>query len=391
MSASNPTDGAPPLSPGQQALEKVTRGLQAQRDLASGSRKRGRDQSQITVDRDAAATAKRYLEQLGKGLARLIDPFRSLAVIITTGSITIESMEPAGAQMLSNVAKLEHQHHIDAYNMILSRLPKFQVIIDGSLTCDYGTQWEDLLSVLTAMSETCRSNDTSSLKRSPCLFLSETDPTPPELQRADKSERCFNNNICAKLLCPIKYKDQPDAIQQIKDGTIRVHAGIWPTFVYEEGLYDADDIEKGLLRRWLLVRVMRHIFTGPATAMKPSQKLNRGCNTDIMKLTCVTPNMIAYVAVQTCIMLSTVSSWSKEDGDFTMSTFFDRILNMFCDDNDGEWSLELLNWWNIQVFPGILAVSEPCHDEDEEDEDQCMKRQRLERRNCQPAPAQPFE
>lgn len=49
MSASNPTDGAPPLSPGQQALEKVTRGLQAQRDLASGSRKRGRDQSQITV------------------------------------------------------------------------------------------------------------------------------------------------------------------------------------------------------------------------------------------------------------------------------------------------------------------------------------------------------
>lgn len=97
--------------------------------------------------------------------------------------------------------------------------------------------------------------------------------------------------------------------------------------------------------------------------MKPSQKLNRGCNADIMKLTRVTPNMIAYVAVQvsriiiyviiliiypqTRIMLSTVSSWSKEDGDFTMSTFFDRILNMFRDDNDGEWSRELLNWWNM--------------------------------------------
>lgn len=45
-------------------------------------------------------------------------------------------------------AKLEHQRHIDAYNMILSRLPEFKVIIDGSLTCDYGTQWEDLLSVV---------------------------------------------------------------------------------------------------------------------------------------------------------------------------------------------------------------------------------------------------
>lgn len=69
--------------------------------------------------------------------------------------------------------------------------------------------------------------------------------------RTSQSESSFDVSAISSLKLPLKFS----AIQRIKDGTIRVHAGIWPTFVYEEGLYDADDIEKGLLRGWLLVRV----------------------------------------------------------------------------------------------------------------------------------------
>lgn len=41
-----------------------------------------------------------------------------------------------------------------------------------------------------------------------------------------------------------------------------------PSFVYDEKSYDPHNILKGLFRGFFLVRVFRHIFTGPRTALK---------------------------------------------------------------------------------------------------------------------------
>lgn len=45
-------------------------------------------------------------------------------------------------------------------------------------------------------------------------------------------------------------------------------------------------------------------------------------------------------------MLSAASSWTNEDGDFVLSIFYDRIINLFRDDEGGEWTQQTLAWWN---------------------------------------------
>lgn len=45
-------------------------------------------------------------------------------------------------------------------------------------------------------------------------------------------------------------------------------------------------------------------------------------------------------------MLSAASSWTNEDGDFVLSIFYDRIINLFRDDEGGEWTQQTLVWWN---------------------------------------------
>jgi hypothetical protein len=39
------------------------------------------------------------------------------------------------------------------------------------------------------------------------------------------------------------------------DGTIKIVADDWPSFLYEEGVYDPNEIDKGLLRGHFLLRV----------------------------------------------------------------------------------------------------------------------------------------
>jgi hypothetical protein len=39
------------------------------------------------------------------------------------------------------------------------------------------------------------------------------------------------------------------------DGTIKVVADDWPAFLYDESMYDPEEIDKGLLRGYFLLRV----------------------------------------------------------------------------------------------------------------------------------------
>ncbi|KDQ28844.1 hypothetical protein PLEOSDRAFT_1102883 [Pleurotus ostreatus PC15] len=318
----------------QQHLEQIIRGLRDHQSLGKRKRSSHTVQTEITIDREAVEAAKRYLNKIGKAISRLANPFRTL-----NGS--------GGA-----------------------RLPGFQSLIDEFQKNEYGTQWESLLQELSHMSGICRSNDTSSLKKCPRLLLSDVDPTPPELQSIDKSSRGFNSPVCAKFLCPIKYANDPGAIQRIKDGSIKVRASSWPSFVYEEESYDPDNMD----RHASYLHKSYH-------CNKASSEANVcGCNTRKLGITQVTPNMIAYAAVQTCVMLSAASSWTNEDGDFVLSIFYDRIINLFHDDEGGEWTQQTLAWWNRQVFPGVEAVSDE-NDKEEEEEDLRLKHQRLERAN----------
>jgi len=45
-------------------------------------------------------------------------------------------------------------------------------------------------------------------------------------------------------------------VEQLKDGTVKIFTGDWPTFLYDEDIeYDPEEKDKGLLRGYLLLRV----------------------------------------------------------------------------------------------------------------------------------------
>jgi hypothetical protein len=48
-------------------------------------------------------------------------------------------------------------------------------------------------------------------------------------------------------------------MKMLQEGTLQMTGAEWPTFLYDEALYDPEEPDKGLLRGYLLVRV-RHII-----------------------------------------------------------------------------------------------------------------------------------
>ena len=89
-------------------------------------------------------------------------------------------------------------------------------------------------------------------------------------------------------------------MDRVKDGSIQITDKDLPSFLYEsETAYDEENEDMGLFRGFLLVRVYRHIFTGPSSAMNPTVKVNKS-KARKFKLTEVTGRTIAYASVQVC-------------------------------------------------------------------------------------------
>jgi hypothetical protein len=89
-----------------------------------------------------------------------------------------------------------------------------------------------------------------------------------------------------------------DFMDRVEDGSIQITEEFFPSFLYEkETVYDKDNEDLGLFRGYLLVRVYRHIFTGPSSAMDTMAKVNKS-KARKFKLTEVTGRTIAYTSVQ---------------------------------------------------------------------------------------------
>lgn len=94
-------------------------------------------------------------------------------------------------------------------------------------------------------------------------------------------------------------------MDRVRDGSIQITDEDLPSFLYEsETAYDEENEDMGLFRGFLLVRVYRHIFTGPSSAMNPTVKVNKS-KARKFKLTEVTGRTIAYASVQVCDYFST--------------------------------------------------------------------------------------
>ena len=91
-----------------------------------------------------------------------------------------------------------------------------------------------------------------------------------------------------------------DFMDHVRDGSIQITDEDFPSFLYEsEIVYDGENEDIRLFRGFLLVRVYRHIFTSPSSAMNPTARVNK-CKAGKFKLTEVTGRTIAYTSVQVC-------------------------------------------------------------------------------------------
>ncbi len=87
-------------------------------------------------------------------------------------------------------------------------------------------------------------------------------------------------------------------MDRVEDGTVQITDEDFPSFLYEiETAYDEENEDIGLFRGFLLIRVYRHIFTGPSSAMNPTAKVNKS-KARKFRLTEVTGRTIAYACVQ---------------------------------------------------------------------------------------------
>ncbi len=87
-------------------------------------------------------------------------------------------------------------------------------------------------------------------------------------------------------------------MDRVEDGTVQITDEDFPSFLYEiETAYDEENEDIGLFRGFLLIRVYRHIFTGPSSAMNPTAKVNKS-KARKFRLTKVTGRTIAYACVQ---------------------------------------------------------------------------------------------
>ncbi|KAG6877069.1 hypothetical protein C0992_010963 [Termitomyces sp. T32_za158] len=116
-----------------------------------------------------------------------------------------------------------------------------------------------------------------------------------------------------------------DKVNEGKNGYI-ITASDWPSFLYDLDLFNGDDQTKGLMRGPLLLKVYRHIFTGPSSALSGHRSATKPCIAHLHGLKEVTGRTIAYAAVQARFALSSVEKWTRKDGNFDSRYFSTDLI-----------------------------------------------------------------
>ncbi|KAJ7691312.1 hypothetical protein B0H17DRAFT_1201167 [Mycena rosella] len=132
-------------------------------------------------------------------------------------------------------------------------------------------------------------------------------------------------------------------------GHVELKATEYPAFFWAEGTYDKDNLDKGLLRSPLILRVLRHVWTTPSsTLFGLDNGIPHICNARLHNVFTVDKEMIGYAGVQARLMLST-TEWKPRDGSYNYEDLFKSIVNLFEDPED-LWARETLAWYQQMVF-----------------------------------------
>ncbi|KAF7422999.1 hypothetical protein PC9H_011163 [Pleurotus ostreatus] len=334
-----------------------------------------------------ARIALENIEDQGKVIPQLVDVYRHPRELLCQGyELHLAEQEPrvvtSGAQLAIEVVT-ENKLLLYSYKKIISRLPLLPEIILEFRNADWD-KWQDMVGLIAHATSQTRSNDSSGLRDKLEYFI-----VPRELNM--KVARGWNHQWTAELLCPQRYRNKflkdPCALMlkaQKGSGKMQHHTD-WPAFLYDATEYDKTNPESGLFKNRALVLILRHILVGPSAVKSNTRStLPRRCNASILGISDINGHLIAYAACQARFMLNAQTDWTRMDGKFDSSAFYDRITHYFktgVEQGDANVN-ELLKWYQSEVFSGSgLSQEDEDSDSDDdesddEDEDALIQRQR---------------
>ncbi|KAJ7697548.1 hypothetical protein B0H16DRAFT_1484738 [Mycena metata] len=389
-----PASAPAPVSAAKRKYSEVLGTFATQEDRDGA--KRGKFSAFFCSD---TKSSKEQLQFAGKYLARAINPYLDVGLVMTYGAA--RNWNPPSAPDPSNSIavpqwELEVQKtHADAFNAMFASAPGCLDVVKEFYQDSDKTHWSSLVSLIRSSARSARQQDTNKLKQHPHYVLPDPNSdtlSPPVSRGTSKSDRGITYPVLCNYIISWTLRNEineteisnsssdtdssddtnaqgpklttnaTEALRMLLHHEIDVDAEEFPSFCWADGTYDADDIAKGLLRGPLVPRILRHLWTAPASALSRATKIPTRCNARAHGTFKIVPEMIAYGVVQGRTMLST-ADWDVLDGHFNYEDFFNAIIELFKDPEGGTWAEETLAWYQEQVFgapsPSITGSVRP--------------------------------
>ncbi|KAG8218888.1 hypothetical protein J3R82DRAFT_4567 [Butyriboletus roseoflavus] len=271
-----------------------------------------------------------------------------------------ESAHDAHKEVLSTIDQESRDLYLRSYYKIIQIVPSLKVVIDDP---NKASELTAITSKMNMTIRTTRSSDAIHLKPHITQYILfnpfKSQINPPIINANGRADMGLNHPVLARFLCPVDQLERFDtdieqAMKDLKSGEISMEAKNFPALFWS-GEQPGDDFKvdnmfNGLFRGYLLVRVGRHIFLGPSSALGKDSRGTRSCNAILHGMTTVNVEHIAYICVQTRFGISLMNQWHENDGVLSYFDQYHKIVSLIQNHVDTTWRDDLLKWWNKQMF-----------------------------------------
>ncbi|KAG6370181.1 hypothetical protein JVT61DRAFT_12328 [Boletus reticuloceps] len=324
---------------------------------------------------EADSPVEKVFISAGRTIARCIDLWCDVEKVITIAKM-IEQDEDSKAGKLKEDKTIKQvrddrlkeydeearHYYLTTYRKILQITPGLAPLIADPKR---STELVNITRKMVDIINNTRSIDTTKLKSYIAQYAAP-EPNkaaldPPIVNINGRDQLGLKHPVLARFICPMEalaaFDENPDkTLELLQHGKIPMRAENFPSVFwsgdkYPGDSYDPEDMCKGLFRGYMLVRIARHIFLGPTSALNAAlKKGTKSCNAFLHDMTTVEPEHIAYVCVQTRFAISSMPCWSEQDGQFSFRELYRLVVYFIENAVDVGWKEELLQWWNLQMF-----------------------------------------
>ncbi|KAF5374162.1 hypothetical protein D9615_008830 [Tricholomella constricta] len=317
---------------------------------------------------------------LGRGIRRAVSLFQDIPSLVSEADRRAEeedddSEESTGPTTeVTSDSQRNRDRTFEAYKQLVLMIPAFErnlLNTDGAALASY-------FAMLTRGANDARSDDISTMKKALANWLNKRPSTKPPLNPEDRINRGLQHDTTGGLLCPIEFDwDNIEIRAKLRacEEGFDMSSSYFIRCFYKGGKGDAQNVEEGFLRGFLLVKAYSLVFTSPSSANRviddadnentapsgstSSPKATKYSVAQKLNLNTVTPRSIAYVAVLLHFSLTDAPHWKSTFNNLSYELMYNFIIDFF-EDTSGPQAEDriksLFKWWNKQIFPVRAAA-----------------------------------